>query len=369
MGLEYLNSILTKSHKIALMVFVFMGVLHNFIANDKYLIAKTDKGIEFMILGNDIDWGIRAMIPYSSKSIDKDNRGVSPFGVQKVSCLYHRHWLGTDALGRDVLAGILNGSFIALVVGVFTLIISLFIGVCLAFISAYYGDGSFRIEKRYVYALIPISIIVLFYAYYLHWSWSFILLTFLMYLWIKARNISRIGRHYTYAMPLDMIVFRILDIFNSIPGMFFILVLLALFEKASVTNVVLVIAFLKWPIITRHLRAEILKLKEEDYIASAKSMGLSDLKIFVNHILPMAISPVIIVLAFGFSSAVLMESTLSFLGLGVPLDEVTWGSIIRQARQNFSHWWLALFPGLAIYAIVVLFNSIGNAMNKNLRME
>ena len=369
MSLKLINSVIGKRKKWALAVFVFVGLFHSFIANDKFVIAKTENGVGFFVDKSKADWGVAALIPYSSHSIDRENRSVGPLSNQNIESVYKRHWLGTDSLGRDVLAGMLNGTFIALIVGASTVILSFILGVVLAFISGYYGDSGFRVEKRFIIPLIFISILLIFYIVYSGVLMSLILILILMALWFAAAKHSRRGVGQTLGVPLDMIVFRFLDVFNSIPGMFLVLILLALFKKASIINVVFVIAILKWPVITRHLRAEILKIKQEDYIDSAKSIGLSDLTIFIKHVLPMAVSPVVIVLAFGFSSAVLMESTLSFLGIGLPVDEVSWGSIIRQARQDFSLWWLAVFPGIAIYFTVVLFNSIGNSLNKKLRME
>ena len=225
-----------------------------------------------------VNWGIKEIIPDSSKSIDRANRAVGPFSYQEVKGIKYRHWLGTDSLGRDVLAGVINGSYIALIVGTATLIISLIIGLILAYLSGYYGDTEYKIEKRYLFFLIPTTVLAIFYMMYLSWHWSIIMIPLLILFWAQAKRMSRIDNAVTIAVPLDMIIFRVIDIFNSIPGMFIILVLLAIFNKASVVNVVFVIALLKWPIVTRHLRAEILKIKEEDFIYSAKAIGLSDVK-------------------------------------------------------------------------------------------
>jgi len=127
--------------------------------------------------------------------------------------------------------------------------------------------------------------------------------------------------------------------------------------------VILVIAFLRWPVITRHIRAEILKLKEQKFILSSKAIGQKDWKIFKNHILPLCISPITILVAFGFSAAILTESTLSFLGIGIPIDQVTWGSMLSEARKSFQLWWLAVFPGLMIYFVIALFNSLGDSVS------
>lgn len=147
------------------------------------------------------------------------------------------------------------------------------------------------------------------------------------------------------------------------------LVVLALFRKASYGNIILIITLVKWPTVTRFLRAEILAIKEENYIRAAQAIGLPSWKIFKDSILPLAISPVIISCAFAFSSAILLESTLSFLGIGVPVDVTTWGSLLSEARVRSSSWWLAFFPGLMIFFSIFLFNSIGDRLNQYLRGE
>jgi len=355
----------------ALSIFVILALLQGVIAYEGWLLARTSEGYEFFVKQDhsQVNWGIGALIPYSASSIDKQNRGVGPFSKQSVPNLRHRHWLGTDAIGRDVLAGMLHGTSIAFIVGFFSVVISFIIGAFLAYLSGYYGDRGIAVNKISALVLVPLSIIALFYMIYSGVLISVVLFVLVLLGWLVAwRKASRNPLRLMY-IPADMIVFRSIDVFNSIPGLFLLLILLAMFASASIWSVILVIALLRWPVITRHLRAEILKLREEDYVASAKMIGLSDPVIFMRYILPMAVSPVIVVMAFGFSAAVLMESTLSFLGIGIPVDEVTWGSIIKQARSNFGMWWLALFPGLAIYTVVVLFNSIGRSINDSLRNQ
>ena len=137
----------------------------------------------------------------------------------------------------------------------------------------------------------------------------------------------------------------------------------------SVWKVIFIIALVRWPSVTRYLRAEVLKIKEMQFVQSAQGIGLSDWKIFKDNILPLAASPVIVASALGFAYAVLAESTLSFLGIGVPAEVVTWGSLLTEARRNFSSWWLAFFPGLMIYLVILLFNSIGDRLDDYVRGE
>ena len=143
-----------RKHAFALALFVFLSVFHSFIANDKYIICKSGKGIHFFHEKGECGFGIPALIPYASNTLDKDNRGVSPFEKQNVSSLYYRHWLGTDSLGRDVLAGLIYGSFLALMIGLVASILALCIGIFMAYISAYIGDERFTLTKEYFIILI-----------------------------------------------------------------------------------------------------------------------------------------------------------------------------------------------------------------------
>jgi len=168
------------------------------------------------------------------------------------------------------------------------------------------------------------------------------------------------------SLPIDLITTKIIEVLNSIPTLFIILAFLAIFTKPSIWNVIIIISIIGWPKFARLVRAEILQIKNIEYIESAKSIGLSDFQIILKHALPNAITSVISITAFAISGAILLESTLSFLGLGIPLDQVSWGSMLADARVNFSSWWLALFPGLAIFFVLISFYIIGNQLNEKM---
>jgi peptide/nickel transport system permease protein len=114
------------------------------------------------------------------------------------------------------------------------------------------------------------------------------------------------------------------------------------------------------------MRAELLKIRELEYIKAAEAMGFSRQRIIFRHALPNALGPVLITIAFGVAGAVLTESSLSFLGLGGGPNEITWGLLLKDARVNFSAWWLAVFPGLAIFVTVTIFNLLGEGLTEAL---
>jgi len=311
-------------------------------------------------------------IPYSSNQLNsRVNVSVGPLDNQEVSSLRYRHWLGTDQLGRDVLAGLVHGTNIALKVGLLSVFFSLLLGLYLGLLSGYFGDNGWKIN---IFALLIgtlIKALGLYYIlypiivnpglfYYLNLTFIVTILQLALYKFIPGSTKPSIS------LPIDLITTKIIEVLNSIPTLFIILAFLAIFTKPSIWNVIIIISIIGWPKFARLVRAEILQIKNLEYIESAKSIGLSDFQIIFKHALPNAITSVISITAFAISGAILLESTLSFLGLGIPLDQVSWGSMLADARVNFSSWWLALFPGLAIFFVLVSFYIIGNQLNEKM---
>ena len=162
-------------------------------------------------------------------------------------------------------------------------------------------------------------------------------------------------------VPFDMIISRMIEILNSIPTLFLILLIISIIRKPNLYVIMVIIGLTGWTGIARFIRAELLKVRSLEYIEAAHSLGYSNLRTLFKHAIPNALSPVLISIAFGIASAILTESTLSFLGLG-PADTVTWGQLLSYARQVPQAWWLAIFPGFAIFITVTVFNLIGEGL-------
>jgi len=358
---------LSSGHLWGLGIFLFFGLSHSFIANENYLICL-DKELNAAGI-SECRSGIPALIPYSHSTLDKDNRSVGPFDEQKVRSLYYRHWLGTDVIGRDVLAGLLAGTAIALKIGLFSVLLSVLIGIFLGYLSGYVGDDGFKLPLELMVLYLLVLIIAAFYFYYGNNLARVIALLIVLActLWAVRKSSTYPREKKQVSLPLDLIVMRTIEVFRSIPTLFILLVLLGIVKSPTIGSIIIIIALLRWPSITRYLRAEILKLKEAQFVKSAQALGLSRFRVFWDHILPLSLSPVIVASAFAVSTAILLESTLSFLGLGLTVDQVSWGSILNNARSNFDHWWLAFFPGLLIYLVIYLFNSIGDGLSNKLR--
>ncbi|MEM1123982.1 MAG: ABC transporter permease, partial [Bacteroidota bacterium] len=162
------------------------------------------------------------------------------------------------------------------------------------------------------------------------------------------------------AVPCDMIVMRMIEVLNAIPGLLILIAFTALFSTQTIWPIIIIIGFLGWTGVARFFRAELLRVRKMEYIQAAKALGYSNWRTLFQHALPNAIGPVMIVLAFGVAGAILSEATLSFLGIG-SYQEVTWGSLLSE-RGTEANWWMALFPGLAVFITILIFNLIGEGL-------
>ena len=212
------------------------------------------------------------------------------------------HLLGTDELGRDVLSRIIYGTRISLLVGFVATGIAILIGVILGLLAGYYGGIA------------------------------------------------------------DTIIMRLVDIFLCIPTFFLILMVIA-FIKPNIWNVMIVIGLTGWPGLTRMIRGECLSIREREYIQATRILGMSNLRIMFVHILPNVLVPILVSATIGIGGAILTESALSFLGLGVQPPTPSWGNILTSGKTYINiAWWLSFFPGIAILITVLAYNLIGESL-------
>lgn len=396
MAIRHFRTRLKRSHRgrwclRVLWLLVFVAVFGDFIANEKPLWCRIDGRHHFPVareilvdlglasypagLAN-VEWRELEMeaviwppIPYSASTIDLANGGYrSPFAPQRVQSWRWRHWLGTDRLGRDVLAGLVAGTRVAMLVGLIAMAVATCIGMLLGSLAGYFGDDGLRVSPL-AFALSLAGLAAgCFYLFLtpLQWGWGLLLLLSLPSLgaWLGARWQERLGWHRHFCVPTDLLVMRAIEVMNALPGLLLLLAIVAVLERNSIFYVMVVIGLLRWTGIARFLRAELLKIRRLNYIEAGRAMGFSEWRLLFRHALPNALGPVLITVAFGIASAILLESVLSFLGIGVSPDTVTWGSMLSLARQNPAAWWLAVFPGLAIFVTVTLFNLLGDALSE-----
>ncbi|MEY2904006.1 MAG: hypothetical protein RJA52_22 [Bacteroidota bacterium] len=390
-------------YKIILYIFAFLALFGDFLANEKPIYFKYQDSHYFPILRGyliDLGWSkpytewaglkwqeipfqkkLSTPIPYSYYTIDRNNMSYrSPFGSQNVDSNGYRHWLGTDAIGRDVFAGIIHGTRIAFLVGFIAMAIALVFGITLGSISGYFGNDTIQIY-HYDSIGIGLAIIPSFYISFFgrisqlwigggwkNWIVSFFLFFVLLFLFKKAFSFLRFISFLKKAVfvPLDSLIMRLIEIVDSIPTLLLLLSVLAILEKPSLFWVVAIIGLLSWTGIARLLRGEVLRIKKMAFVDSAKILGFGHWHILIKEILPNAIQPIVVSISFGIAGTILIEAFLSFLGIGGNPQLVTWGSMLNGARNYFAAWWLAVFPGLCIFLTVYSFNRLGEILNETI---
>jgi peptide/nickel transport system permease protein len=212
------------------------------------------------------------------------------------------HWMGTDELGRDVLTRIIYGARISLKVGFVAVGISAVVGTVAGLLAGYFG------------------------------SW------------------------------VDQLLMRMVDVMLCFPTFFLILAVIAMLEP-SIWYIMIVIGLTGWMGVARLVRAEVLSLREREFVLAARGLGASHFRIIFRHILPNALSPVLVTATLGVAGAILTESALSFLGIGVQPPTPSWGNMLTAGKDYLEFaWWLSLFPGLAILVTVIAYNLVGEGL-------
>lgn len=233
------------------------------------------------------------LTPYNPDTIDMSNQFISP---------NFKNIFGTDELGRDYFTRALYGARISLIVGVLSMMVSIFIGTLVGAISGLLGG------------------------------------------------------------KVDAIIMRIIDMLMSIP-LFFLLLIVNSYLRPSIANIIIIIGIFGWMSIARIVRSETLSIKERDYILCSKALGSNNIKIVKTHVIPNAISTVIVAASINIADAILMESSLSFLGLGIQQPMASLGSMLQTAQSRIGDkTYLAIFPGLMILLIVLSFNVLGDIL-------
>lgn len=212
--------------------------------------------------------------------------------------------LGTDQMGRDLLTRLIEGAKASLLVGLFGVLLSNFIGMVIGLIAGYFGG--------------------------------------------KA----------------DQVTMRLVDTWMAVPGIFFTLLFVAVMRQAGIrglTPIIIAIALTMWPMATRMVRAEVLSLKQRDYVALAKVTGSSNFRILRKHIFPNVLNTMVVLTSVGLGGAIMMESGLSFLGVGVQPPQTAWGTLIAGSiTYMYSAWWIPTFAGLAITMTILGANLFGD---------
>lgn len=294
-----------------------MALLAPFLANDHPLYLKKDNVVTFPVLTEVFPFSHWFRYPeykgidFRKLQLSASDKMIMPpipyspteynldVPLEGPSAL---HLLGTDEQGRDVLSRIIHGARISLSVGFVAVSIYVLMGVIIGAFAGYYG-----------------------------------------------------GR-------VDLIVSRTIEIVMCFPTFFLILAVLA-FVGPSLYNIMIVIGVTGWTGVARLVRGEFLKLRNQEFVQGVKAYGAKAPRIIFRHVLPNALAPVTVAASFGVASAILVESSLSFLGFGVQPPTPSWGDILSQSRDFMDiAWWLTLFPGVAIFVTITAFNLIGEGL-------
>ena len=254
-------------------------------------------------------FGVFPLVPYGPNEQGFGPR-LPPFWLsssdsyrKKPGHLPGRHFLGTDESGRDVLVRIIHGARVSMSVGFVSVLLSTAIGLVLGSTAAYYG-----------------------------------------------------GR-------IDMAISRFLEIMLCFPSFFLILAVIAVLDRRSIINIMLVIGLTSWTGVARLVRGEMLRQRKLDYVTASVALGASDVRTIFRHILPNAMAPVLVSVSFGITGAILTEAGLSFIGFGVTPPTPTWGQLLSETRDSpLANWWLAVFPGAVLFLGVAAYNLVGEAM-------
>lgn len=246
-----------------------------------------------------VDWAVYAPVPYSPKDYLRD---YGDTGLQAPGVVEDRvHLLGTEENGADLLSRMIHAARLALGIGLVATGIAMVLGILIGGVMGYFSG------------------------------------------------------------IVDMLGMRLVEIFEAVPTLFLLLTFVAFFDR-SLYLMMVIIGLTSWPGYARYVRAEFLRLRTQDFVQAAVAAGLPLRSILFRHILPNAMAPVLVAASFGVASAILAEATLSFLGLGL-IDDPSWGQMLNQAvRSSTFNWWMALFPGGAIFLTVFSYNLIGEAL-------
>jgi len=163
---------------------------------------------------------------------------------------------------------------------------------------------------------------------------------------------------------IDILISRFIEVVLCVPTLVMILAAVAVIEKPNIWYVMAIIGLTSWPGIARLTRGEFIKLKQSEYVSAARSLGASQPRIIFRHILPNALAPVLVPITFSIAAAILLESSLSFLGISTSTSSISWGTILNDGHRNLSMWWLTFFPGMLIFMTVLAYNLIGEALQE-----
>lgn len=284
-------------------------------------------------------------------------------------------FLGTNDLGQNILFLVISGAKYSLGISFFSALFAGTIGIFIGGIAGYFGDNSMKIKRYHMISFLVSVLIFWFYtnlgltmntlnqsliAYFLA---SMLSLGVWKLLCASLKKIKSFN--YSIYLPIDILNTKFTEIVFAIPS-YFIILAFSSFLGNSMWAIILVLALTSWPQSALLMRAELLRIREMNYINALKLSGIDHIKILIKHAIPNAISPLLVNFVFFVSGLLIVESTLSYIGIGLSADITTWGKVISSFKHNTANWWVAFFPGIIIFLTILSIHKIGNWLEEKL---
>ena len=278
-------------------------------------------------------------------------------------------FLGTNDFGQNILFLVISGAKYSLGISFFSALFAGIIGIIIGGVAGYFGDNSIKVKRYHVISFLVVVLIFWFYTNLgltmstLRQSLTafFLAITLSLVVWkslcVSLKKINIFNR--SIYLPIDIFNTKFTEIVFAIPSYFIILVFSS-FLGNSMWAIILVLALTSWPQSALLMRAELLRIREMNYINALKLSGISHIKILIKHAIPNAISPLLVNFVFFVSGLLIVESTLSYIGIGLSADITTWGKIISSFKHNTANWWVAFFPGIIIFLTILSIHKIGS---------
>ncbi len=373
-----------RNHFWVLMIlsfWVLVAVFADFLASSKPLLVKGEKGWSVEGPGSDIspdeirnaEKVIWSPVAFSEEDLDLSTQRFSKPGTENTELKFTRvHRLGTDRVGRDILAGLIHGSRFSLIVVLSSMFLIAIIGLITGLLMGFFGDRRLRMNSGSLALTILALLFVCFWIFNLGPGAAVtptliiaLLFTGIYHLLRKVRILKNGQQR---SIPVDYVLSRFLEIFDTIPKLFLLLVIVSLWEP-STPRLVFAIVLTGWLTLSKMVRGKTLAIVNSPLFLSLKGLGASNSRIMIQHIFPFILPDLLAYVAYLAGTIILTESALSFLGLGVSPDVVSWGSLLAMSIYNPSFWWLAVLPGLLIFAMIFSLVRLGDILYSRLNPE
>lgn len=357
-----------------LLLLLLVALLAPVLSNNKAILIWTSGGIHVPVAGDMVPeeekviFAIHPPVPYSPTDIDLQHVSQPPLTLPLNQPWYYMHWLGTDEIGRDVLAHLIYGCRTSVWIAFGAMIIALTAGLLLGAISGYWHRRQLKMNYiTLLLALLMAGFLINFgstISISYHWFFGFLLSAtlFALFIFLLIRlNHTLLSQNFhskfSFHFSPDAIIVGAINFFTAIPAYFALLALLALWSNPSSSSLAVILGLLMWPDIARLTRSAVIKNRGSGWAESAQSLGYSPIRITLFHLLPNALQPALAALSFGIGGAIMAESFLSFVGIA-PAEMVSWGTLLAKIRSYPEMWWLSVFPGLAMLFAILTFYRI-----------